>query len=122
MAKLLDVDVFVLGHQPQPNGWSQVGPTLSSCFLITTTAACPDRRPRATGDFWPDRAACRCPRVCGPDTSHEIRAFGLPPSSPMLRAGLRLAEGAGHRMGGCFAPAHSAVLRMTRRRHGPRHD
>jgi len=28
MAKLLDVDLFVLGHQPQPNGWSQAGDNL----------------------------------------------------------------------------------------------
>jgi hypothetical protein len=28
MAKLLDVDLFILGHQPQPNGWSQAGENL----------------------------------------------------------------------------------------------
>jgi hypothetical protein len=28
MAKLLDVDLFVLGHQPQPDGWSQAGNNL----------------------------------------------------------------------------------------------
>lgn len=28
MAKLLDVDLFVLGHQPQQNGWSQAGDNL----------------------------------------------------------------------------------------------
>ena len=28
MAKLLDVDVFVLGHQPQQNGWTQGGTNL----------------------------------------------------------------------------------------------
>ena len=28
MARLLDVDVFVLGHQPQQNGWSQGGENL----------------------------------------------------------------------------------------------
>ncbi|MBM4025279.1 MAG: hypothetical protein FJ280_07720 [Planctomycetes bacterium] len=28
MAALLDVDLFVLGHQPQPNGWSQAGENL----------------------------------------------------------------------------------------------
>jgi hypothetical protein len=28
MAKLLDMDLFVLGHQPQPNGWSQAGNNL----------------------------------------------------------------------------------------------
>lgn len=26
MAEMLDVDVFILGHQPQENGWSLVGP------------------------------------------------------------------------------------------------
>jgi hypothetical protein len=28
MAKLLDMDLFVLGHQPQQNGWSQAGDNL----------------------------------------------------------------------------------------------
>ena len=28
MAKLLDVDLFVLGHQPQPSGWSRTGGNL----------------------------------------------------------------------------------------------
>jgi hypothetical protein len=28
MAKLLGVDLFVLGHQPQQNGWSQAGDNL----------------------------------------------------------------------------------------------
>jgi len=28
MAKLLDVDIFVLGHQPQPNGWRRAGDNL----------------------------------------------------------------------------------------------
>ncbi len=28
MAKLLDVDIFILGHQPQPQGWSQAGRNL----------------------------------------------------------------------------------------------
>jgi hypothetical protein len=28
MAKLLDVDLFILGHQPQQNGWSQAGDNL----------------------------------------------------------------------------------------------
>jgi hypothetical protein len=28
LAKLLDVDLFVLGHQPQPNGWGQAGDNL----------------------------------------------------------------------------------------------
>ena len=28
MAELFDVDIFVLGHQPQPNGWKHVGKNL----------------------------------------------------------------------------------------------
>ncbi len=28
MAALFDVDIFILGHQPQPDGWSQVGNNL----------------------------------------------------------------------------------------------
>jgi len=28
MAELLDVDIFILGHQPQPNGWKHVGKNL----------------------------------------------------------------------------------------------
>jgi hypothetical protein len=28
MAKLLDIDIFVLGHQPQEQGWSQAGRNL----------------------------------------------------------------------------------------------
>lgn len=28
MSKLLDADIFVLGHQPQPQGWSQAGKNL----------------------------------------------------------------------------------------------
>jgi hypothetical protein len=28
MAELLDVDIFVLGHQPQPDGWERIGKNL----------------------------------------------------------------------------------------------
>jgi hypothetical protein len=28
MAKLLDVDIFIVGHQPQPTGWAQAGDNL----------------------------------------------------------------------------------------------
>ena len=28
MSSLFDVDLFVVGHQPQPEGWHQAGPTL----------------------------------------------------------------------------------------------
>ncbi len=28
IAKLLDVDIFVLGHQPQPDGWRRAGENL----------------------------------------------------------------------------------------------
>ena len=28
MAELLDADIFILGHQPQPQGWSQAGKNL----------------------------------------------------------------------------------------------
>jgi hypothetical protein len=28
MAKMLDADIFVLGHQPQENGWKQAGDNL----------------------------------------------------------------------------------------------
>jgi hypothetical protein len=49
MAKLLDVDIFILGHQPQSHGWSQAGENLiivssehnHGCLLMMDLAELP---------------------------------------------------------------------------------
>jgi len=38
MAKLLDVDVFVLGHQPQTQGWCKAGENLIEVLVCNTLA------------------------------------------------------------------------------------